>query len=325
MICLYCGKQIDENASNSEKKEQWHKKCIHAFFGTDQMPSIDVNKQELEHLVRKTVKEKITVPGVQKKLSLHLSDDASNPKLTIIDHPTGYILKPQSADYIALPEAEHFVMKLASLYGIQTVPCTMIKLHRQSGVPYAYITKRVDRINSGKYTGLLAMEDFCQLSMRTTADKYKSSYENVAKIIKKYSSRPAVDLSELYIRLLFCYLTGNSDMHLKNFSLIENHPGERKYVLSPAYDLLPVNVILPEDKEETALTLNGKKQNIRRNDFLKYAETIGINKSAAVKMMERMLTLHDKSIQSIDNSFMPENMKNDMKSLMDKRFTSLKG
>ena len=114
-------------------------------------------------------------------------------------------------------------------------------------------------------------------------------------------------------------------MHLKNFSLIENHPGERKYVLSPAYDLLPVNVILPEDKEETALTLNGKKQNIRRNDFLKYAETIGINKSAAVKMMERMLTLHDKSIQSIDNSFMPENMKNDMKSLMDKRFTSLKG
>ena len=101
------------------------------------------------------------------------------------------------------------------------------------------------------------LEDFCQLSSRITADKYKGSYEGCGRVIQKFSKNVGIDASEFFYRLVFCFLTGNSDMHLKNFSLIENAPGSRVFGLSAAYDLLPVNVIVPEDREQMALTLNG--------------------------------------------------------------------
>ena len=123
---------------------------------------------------------------------------------------------------------------------------------------------------------MLAMEDFCQLDLRLTQDKYKGSYERCAKIIERYSSRKGLDITELYLRIVFSFLVGNSDMHLKNFSLIETEEGSGKYVLSPAYDLLPVNVIMPEDKEQFALAMNGKKTHIRRKDFLVFAEKCGM-------------------------------------------------
>ena len=116
-----------------------------------------------------------------------------------------------------------------------------------------------------------SMEDFCQLSGRLTQDKYRGSYERCAEIIRKHSVRFGFDLSEFFFRLVVCFVTGNSDMHLKKFSLVEKTPGQRDFVLSPAYDLLPVNIIMPEDPEETALTLNGKKSNLRRKDFLALA------------------------------------------------------
>ena len=120
-----------------------------------------------------------------------------------------------------------------------------------------------------------AMEDFCQLDEMLTQDKYKGSYERCAKLIKKYSSIPALDMAELFLRLVFSFAVGNSDMHLKNFSLIETAPESGVYVLSPAYDLLSVNLVMPEDKEQFALPMNGKKTNLRRKDFLIFADTAG--------------------------------------------------
>ncbi len=324
MNCLCCGKPINEDASNEEKEAQWHKKCIKSFFKTDQLPKIDVNKAELESLTIKTVSKGLTVPGVQKKLSLHLSEEKDIPRLTIVDYPTGYILKPQSEDFTALPEAEFYAMKLAERMGIKTAPCALIKMNRQKGTPYAYITKRVDRIAKNGEMKMLAMEDFCQIGQRLTQEKYKSSYERVAKIIKQYSASPAVDLAELFYRLVFCFLTGNSDMHLKNFSLIETNPCSRKYVLSPAYDLLPVNAVMPEDTEETALTLNGKKRNITKNDFLEYAEGINVNKTAAKKMIERLTSNKDVALAMLEESYMPEDMKAMMENIIDDRFGRLK-
>lgn len=133
---------------------------------------------------------------------------------------------------------------------------------------------------------MLAMEDFCQLDLRLTQDKYKGSYERCAKVIERYSSRVGFDMTELFMRLVFSFVTGNSDMHLKNFSLIETAEKSGEYVLSPAYDLLPVNVILPADIEQTALTLNGKKRNIRRKDFYSFAYKCGIPKNSAENMIK---------------------------------------
>ena len=190
MKCLCCGKPITNSATNVEKEWCWHKKCVKRFFQTDELPILDITKEQLEILANETVNEGLTVPGVQKKLSLHLSTDL-NARLTIVDYPTGYILKPQTEEFDNMPEFEDLAMRLAEIMGIQTVPHALIKMNDE----YAYITKRIDREISEKETKLYAMEDFCQLSYRLTQDKYKGSYEQCGRIIKKCSATPGLDLS----------------------------------------------------------------------------------------------------------------------------------
>lgn len=310
MICLCCGKEL----SGNENVNQWHRRCVRHFFGTDEIPEIDISEKAIELLAAESVRSGFTVTGVQKKLSLHLFSE-DKPRLTLVDYPTGYILKPQVKDFRNLPEAEQLVMSMADRCGIKTVPHGLIQTDGEK----AYITKRVDRIFEGEKTEMLAMEDFCQLDFRLTQDKYKGSYERCARIIERYSSRPMLDLTELYIRLVFFYISGNSDMHLKNFSLIETIPGSGEYVLSPAYDLLPVNLVMPEDREQTALTLNGKKKNIRKKDFLAFADNCGIIRKSAEKMMLKIVNMHDEFIKMIQESYLPEDMKDNYTELVNQR------
>lgn len=318
MNCLCCGKIIKASEASDHG---WHGSCIRRFFNTKELPEIDITKEELESLANSAVQQGLTVPGVQKKLSLHLSKDGS-ARLTIIDHPTGYILKPQTEDFAHLPEAEDLVMRMAEIAGIPTVPHALIQIHAQNN-SYAYITKRIDREIKASSYHMYAMEDFCQLAHRMTDDKYRGSYELCARLISRYSSRPGLDLTELYYRILFLYVSGNSDMHLKNFSLIETAPGSREYYLSPAYDLLPVNLVMPEDPEQLALTLNGKKRNLRKNDFLKFAEGCGISKTTALRMMEKLLSLREPFLQACRDSYLPNDMIDGMIQLMKDRMEHL--
>ena len=318
MKCLYCGRLLKDTCTDSERNNLWHNKCIKTFFGTKKMPIIDISDEQLENLANDTVNKGLTVPGVQKKLSLHLSTDIDT-RLTIVDYPTGYILKPQTEEYCNLPEFEDLAMRLAELAGIQTVPHALIRINEK----YAYITKRIDRDIVEKNISMYAMEDFCQLSHRLTIDKYKGSYENCGRIIKKYSIYSGLDLSELFLRVIFSYVIGNSDMHLKNFSLKETEPGNRQFSLSKAYDLLPVNIILPTDEDQFALTLNGKKRNIRKKDFLIFAEHCGITSKSAQNMMKKICSLQDKFIKQCDESYLPDELKQTMKELISTRIETL--
>ena len=285
-------------------------KCSADFFGLKELPAIDIDKETLEELALKSSILGLTVPGVQKKLSLHLSDEGSS-RLTLVGHPAGYILKPQTEDFEQLPQSEDLVMDIAEMMGVRVVPHGLIEVDNK----WAYISKRIDRLNNEFY----AMEDFCQLSGRLTLDKYKSSYERCAGIIKRYSVMPGFDMSEFYLRLLVCFVTGNSDMHLKNFSLIERDPGSREYVLSSAYDLLPVNVIMPEDTEETALTLNGKKSNLKRKDFLTFADTAGLNNKAATHMIDSVVRRKEEAIRMCRESYLNSELKKGMIALIEER------
>jgi len=316
MNCLCCGKLIKDNSGNSG----WHKTCIKKFFTTTVIPEIEITDSVLEELAKESTNKGYTIPGVQKKLSLHLSKEVY-PRLTVVNYPTGYILKPQVKEFRALPEAEHIVMSMADKAKIRTVPHALVK----SKDSYAYITKRIDRVFSkDSNVKLIAMEDFCQLDLRLTLDKYKSSYERCGNIIKKYSSRSGLDMTELFYRLVFSFIVGNSDMHLKNFSLIESEYGSGEYHLSPTYDLLPVNVIMPEDKEEFALPINGKKRNIHRKDFLIFAAGCGIAKLAAEKMIEQLIFMEPVFIDMCCNSLMPQDMKEAFIELVDKRVSALR-
>lgn len=321
MKCLCCNKNINEESNEKEELFfSWHKKCIHSFFGTDTFPEIDINEETLMSLATKNTKNGFTVPGVQKKLSLNLTEE-KNPRLTLLNYPNGYILKPQTEEYSNLPEAEYVTMLMAKLTGIKTVPFALIKVADSN---YAYITKRIDRVKNNDDIKMLAMEDFCQLDNRLTKDKYKGSYERCAKIIKQYSSRPGFDLSELYLRLVFSYAVGNSDMHLKNFSLIETSERSKEYVLSSAYDMLPVNSIIPSDKDEFALTMNGKKRNIRKKDFLEYSTNIGLSVKSAEKIIKIVISKEQTYQSLIEESYLPQEMKLKMMKIIKERIGILK-
>ena len=316
MKCLCCGRNLDPSNTSG-----WHKSCVKRFFGTDVLPEIRLSDEILEALASDTVKKGITVPGVQKKLSVHLFSEGDNPRLTLVGYPAGYIIKPQVKEFRAMPEAENLVMDMAASMKIRTAEHALIPY--DGG--YMYIVKRMDRIflKNGEMEKL-HMEDFCQLGGRLTADKYKSSYEQCVKIIKQYSSTPGADLTEFFMRTVFSFITGNSDMHLKNFSLLENSPGG-EYSLSPAYDLLPVNIIMPEDEEETALTLNGKKRRLRRNDFIALARNMGMSIPHAEAMIDGMVKGRDRLIALVDDSVLPEDMKEDFRMLIRERTGRLGG
>ncbi|MGN0995240.1 MAG: HipA domain-containing protein [Butyricicoccus sp.] len=314
MNCLCCGKPLKNGGVDG-----WHKACIKRFFGTTTLPAIEIDDETLEMLAAEMTNRGYTVPGVQKKLSLHLFSEQGKPRLTLVDDPTGYILKPQVAEYEALPEAEQLVMCMADAAGIPTVPHALV----QGSEGFAYITKRVDRVLDQDSVKMLAMEDFCQLDLRLTQDKYKGSYERCAKIIDRYSSRRGLDRTELFLRLVFSFLVGNSDMHLKNLSLIETGEGSGRYVLSPAYDLLPVNVILPEDHEQFALAMNGKKRNIRRKDFLLFADACGLPRASAEKMIAGLLTQKERFLTMCGESLLPDHLKERFAALMEERSKAL--
>lgn len=310
MNCLCCGKPL-----HTPDETGWHKACIKRFFGTTKLPEIEIDDKTLNLLATETTNKGFTVPGVQKKLSLHLVSDSRKPRLTLVNYPTGYILKPQVAEFEALPESEQLIMTMADMAGISTVTHALIK----GNAGLAYITKRVDRNLTDDKIEMLAMEDFCQLDLRLTEDKYRGSYERCAKIIKQYSSRVGIDMAEFYIRLVFCFIVGNSDMHLKNFSLIETAEGSGEYVLSPAYDLLPVNANMPADKEQFALAMNGKKLNIRKGDFLKFADTCDISRQTAEKLIENLVKLTPKWLSMCEKSLLPDELKDRLKKIIIER------
>lgn len=243
--CLYCYLSLKESDSN------FHPACSKKIFGSEQPPEIDFSLDEIEKLALKVLGKSFSVTGVQPKLSLELTrSEKGKKRLTIVGSWGNYILKPPFSAYPEMPENEDLTMHLASSAGINTAEHSLIRL--KSG-ELTYISKRFDRSKNLK----LHVEDMAQITGTLTERKYSGSMEKVGKAILKYSNFAGNDVIRFFELSLFCFLTGNSDMHLKNFSLITNQDDD--VTLSPAYDLLSTALLLPEDKEELALPLNGKK------------------------------------------------------------------
>ncbi len=311
MRCLYCYQTL-ENA-----EIDFHKSCSKKFFEQDTVPELAHDENKLEDLGAELVRNHIAVTGVQAKLSLNLSSDSNQlPKsLTVVGSWGEYILKPASNYYPQLPEVEDLTMHLASIAKINVVPHSLIRL--QSG-RLAYITKRIDRAKGRK----LHMEDMCQLTMRLTEDKYHGSYEQVAKTILKFSNTPGQDVVNFFEQVLFSFLTGNADMHLKNYSLLY-HPVNGPQ-LSPAYDLVATVIVNPDDQEELALTLNGKKRKFKRSDFESAFGKLALDKKQIENIFVKMEQSYIKWLDFIAISFLSEDFKLAYKSLLGERFARLK-
>jgi serine/threonine-protein kinase HipA len=302
--CLYCYDFL------SEEEKEYHKKCAKKFFGTDYPASIEYDRNSMEEIARQILIKSASITGVQPKLSLDIEkkkDDPKRSRFTIVGLKGNFVLKPPADNFPGLPENEDLTMHLASAAGFRIAEHTLVRL---SSGELAYLTKRFDRINGNK----LQMEDMCQLTERLTEDKYRGSVEKIGKLVYKYSSAPGLDMIRLFEVVLFSFITGNADMHLKNYALLTDLNGE--IYLSPAYDLLCTKLLIPEDKEESALTINGKKNDLRKSDFDKLANTFRINPKAIESIYKKFNRIIKIFGIIIDTSFISNDAKSGYKSLI---------
>jgi serine/threonine-protein kinase HipA len=309
--CLYCYQPL------SVLEQDFHAACSRSIFGQSAPPALPYSEEDLEPLAKQVIQSQTALTGVQAKLSLHIHGDrkaGSERKFTIVGLWGAYILKPPAPRYPQLPEVEDLTMHLATAAKIKTAPHSLIRLKSGS---LAYITKRMDRSPKGK----LAMEDMCQLTMRLTEDKYQGSYEQIGKAIQQYSAAPGLDLINYVELVIFSFLTGNADMHLKNFSLLEQ--AKLGMALSPAYDLVNTALVNPADEEDMALTLNGKKKRLKKKDFTAAMNTLNIDAKQQENIFNKLYNALPKWEEMIDISFLSEDYKKQYKSIIQERMSRL--
>ena len=302
--CLYCYKELQPG------EVDFHKSCCRKFFGTSTAPLLDYTRDEMEKLAAQVIQSQTTLTGVQPKLSLNLDKHKDSQKLTIVGLWGGYIFKPQTEHFAMLPENEDLTMHLAEIAKIKVVPHTLIRMKDGS---IGYLTKRIDRTDNGEK---IAMEDMCQLTERQTEHKYRSSYEQIGKAIRKYSTSAQLDMVDYLELVYFSWLIGNNDMNLKNFSL---YSPDGEPVLTPAYDLLNVVISNPADDEELALNLNGKKKRIKDADFKETFKTCGVPEIVFDRIKKKYVVLLPKFEEEIQNSFLSQELKTSYIDLLKKR------
>jgi serine/threonine-protein kinase HipA len=307
--CLYCYKELEASAESD-----FHSHCSLEFFGTKTAPLLSYSLNQMSELAKNVVERSVAVPGVQPKLSLSLVKDTiadgSKSRLTVVGTLGGnYIFKPPSEHYPEMPQNEHVTMRIAEAFGIHTVKSSLIRL--QSG-ELSYITKRIDRTENGEKIHMLDM-----FQVLEAFDKYKSSMERVGKAIGEYSNDTLLDKLYFLELSIFSFLTGNNDMHLKNFSMIKTNA---KWVLAPAYDLLNVVIVNPSDKEELALTLEGKKKKLKRVNFEVLGKVLELNDKQIEGVFKRFLKNKSVAIEWIDNSFLSNDFKERYKVLLEEKY-----
>ena len=305
--CLFCYKELGPG------EVDFHKSCCRKFFGTATAPVLDYTREEMDDLAAQVIKSQTTLTGVQPKLSLNLDKHKDSQKLTIVGLWGGYIFKPQTDRFAMLPENEDLTMHLAEIAKLKIVPHTLIRMKDGS---IGYLTKRIDRTKNGEK---IAMEDMCQLTERQTEHKYRSSYEQIGKAIRKYSAFPQLDMVDFLELVYFSWLTGNNDMHLKNFSLY-SPAGEP--VLTPAYDLLSAAISNPADDEELALNLNGKKKHLKDSDFVATFRTCGVPEIVFERIKKKYMDLLPKFEEEIQRSFLSEDLKASYSDLLHRRISN---
>lgn len=310
--CLYCYDSLPETAIGD-----FHERCSLAFFGAKQQPLLEHSLADMTELAKDVIERSVAVPGVQPKLSLSLIEnamkDGNKSRLTVVGALGGdFILKPPSIQFSEMPENEHLTMRIAEAFGINTVQSSLIKL--KSG-ELSYITKRIDRMGNGEKIHMLDM-----FQITEAFDKYKSSMEKIGKALNEYSDNTLLDKLYFLEIAIFSFLTGNNDMHLKNFSMINN---EGKWSLAPAYDLLNVAIVNPEDTEELALTIEGRKRKLKWEHFERLGQNLDLNDKQIKAIAKRFKKNKLLAIKWVEKSFLSEDFKVKYKTLLEERYAVL--
>ena len=308
MKCLCCYKELLPG------QKDYHPACAKKMFGTTEVPELPYDHSQVRKLARSLIRTQTTVPGVQAKLSMDIQRIEHTTRFTIVGLQGRFILKPQTEQFAELPENEDLTMHLAEQTGIAVVPHCLMRFTDDRLV---YLSTRIDRTPKGEK---VPMEDLCQLSEQLTEYKYRGSYEQVSKVINRLSSAPMLDVVNFWQVVLFSWLTGNSDMHLKNFSL---YAPKGNHVLSPAYDLVNTLVVMPSDPEELALNLNGKKRKIGWRDFVQTMTRSGVPEKVQENIRKRFVAVLPQWEEMIRNSFLSAEMQEQYLTIVRERMATI--
>lgn len=258
--------------------------------------------------------DKMSIQGVQPKISAVLN--IKEQKFDIVDIHGTYIIKPQHHIYPQLPENEDLTMKMAAACGIETPVHGLIYSSDES---LSYFIKRFDRRGRGNK---LQLEDFAQLSGETRDTKYNYSIERLIKLLDNYCTFPYLEKLKFYKRFLFNFLTGNEDMHLKNYSLITRND---KVELSPAYDFLNSSIVIGANAEESALSLKGKRKNIPGDILINYLgkERLTLNETSIYNTIDELQQASEKWFNLLNDSFLSDPLKEKYRTLLIHRMAIL--
>lgn len=293
----------------------YHPACAKKMFGSTEVPELPYDHSQIRQIAKTVIRTKTTVPGVQAKLSMDIQKvEGEIKRFTIVGLQGRFILKPQTDHYTELPENEDLTMHLAQQAGIAVVPHC---LARFTDGRLVYLTKRIDRTKKNEK---IAMEDLCQLSEQLTDSKYRGSYDKISKVIKQYSAAPMLDVVNFWQVVLFSWIVGNSDMHLKNFSL---YAPDGQHILSPAYDMINTLIVMPEDTEELALSLNGRQRKITWRDFEQSMTRSGVPEKVQENMRAQFTKVLPQWEETIRNSFLSEEMQYQYIAMINERLARL--
>lgn len=289
-----------------------HPICLIDLFGEPRVPVIDLELAKL-HTSGLAMVGRASLPGVQRKLSVSLSDDPT-PALTVATERGSFILKPQSQTFPAIPENEHVTLRIAAAAGVEVPHAGLFALRDRSP---ALVVRRFDRAGSRR----VPLEDFCQLSRRSPKEKYEASAEECFRLVKRFASEPGPEALRLYRRLLVVWWTGNGDMHLKNFSLLTG--GDGRVRLSPAYDLVCTRLVIPGDP--LALPVAGKKDRITKKTWLELAKWASIAAPLAEREITAVTSALPKAEALLGRSSLSEEMRDAYRDLLRGRAGILAG
>ena len=302
--CHCCGLSVEEESN-------YHPACLRRLCDVTWLPSIPFGLNDFLSQVSDVVaRNPMSISGVQKKASVLLNHKTR--QLEIVSIGGTHILKPEADQYPQIPQVENLCMNMAERAGIE-VPAHGLSPMKDGSL--CYVVRRFDRLPDGTKTG---QEDMKQILGAT--DKYKGSLESIGKKLLQHAANPGLEVINFYERVVFCFLIGNGDMHLKNWSITE--PKDRKNHLTPAYDLLSSNLYVPGESE-SALTIQGKNSRLHRADFEALAHYLTIDPKAARTSLTRLLGLKDLFQQMIQESDLQAERKVSLANILSERFARL--
>lgn len=299
--CLCCHKPVETN-------ERYHPRCLNRLFDTTRQPQIPFGVADLPGIVIKA-EGRMSISGVQAKISIRL--DKTTGTIEAVVTGATHILKPESDRFPQIPQNENLCMNMAEELGMRVPPHGLFAM---SDGKLCYIIKRFDRAGDGS-----KIPNETTFQILGSADKYTGSLEQVGKAIRTHAANVGLDTIDFFERALFCFLTGNGDMHLKNWALL----GQGKDIaLAPCYDLVGSNLYI-ENEEDSALTINAKKNKLKRADFEALAKNLQIDAKAAANVFDKLAHAKETLREMIANSELRTDLRQELMSILGKRYKRL--